>query len=133
MLDQDKNPDLDQTQFGSEGWLFEANKKLPQVDASQISNKPIWWQTKNGRIILIGVAISMMLGLLLIGASLNKSSPQVAVDEKINETTGELIDLGPLGLKTRNLKEQLKLADPTKELDPYPPVRVDLRLDKAAI
>jgi len=130
MLDQNQNPDLDQTQFGSEGWLFAANKKSPKTIDPLIANKPIWWQTKNGRIILIGVAAFMMLSLVLIGASLNRTNQKIISDEKVELESGDEIDLGLLGLKARNLKEQLKLADPTKELDPYPPVKVDLRLDK---
>lgn len=130
MLDSNSNPDLDQTQFGSEGWLYDGNKSMPAaVEDSLVPKNPVWWQTKKGKTILVAMALVSMLSLILVGAILKSRQPKEITDETLDETVIETMNLGPLGDKVKALRAQLRLADPTKELDPFPPVKSDLRLD----
>lgn len=130
MLDSNSNPDLDQTQFGSEGWLYDGNKSMSAaVEDSLVPQNQVWWQTKKGKTILVAMALVSMLSLILVGAILKSRQPKEATDEALDETIIETMNLGPLGDKVKALRAQLRLADPTKELDPFPPVKSDLRLD----
>lgn len=131
MTDANLNPDLDQTQFGSEGWLYNPNKPSSVPIDLTLPKKIVWWQTKNGKIILIIGALVLMSSLMAIANSIRRTNQIAAQPENSDLLVPSVLDLGPLGLKTQDLRDQLKLADPTKELDPFPPVRLDLRLDVA--
>lgn len=131
MFDSNLNSDFDQTQFGNEGWLFDGNKQMPAIVDPNLPKKIVWWQTTQGKLVLIVVGVIMMFGLLGIGVYLKSKMNLTPTIKPADETEIDTMNLGPLGEKAKALRDQLKLADPTKEIDPFPPIRIDLRLDVA--
>jgi hypothetical protein len=120
----------EQTQFGTEAWLYDANKSVPvEKDPSKI--KPSFWKTTHGKLVILGGAVVIALILMLVTAVVMRNRQVEAPPAIIDQTPAINMNLGPLGDKVKALNLELKAADPTKELDPFPPVNLDARLDPA--
>lgn len=118
--------DMDQTQFGSEGVFFDANKPAP-LDPN--APKPKFWQSAQGRMVLAVMAIVAVILVLVSFAWFLQPEAASTTEPTEEETVTETMDLGPLGEKAKALRTQLRAADPSKELDPQPPINIELRLD----
>ena len=119
--------DMDQTQFGSEGVFFEANKPAP-LDPNL--PKPKFWQSAQGRIVLAVLTILAVILVLISFAALLQPQAATTTETEEDVAVTEAMDLGPLGEKAKALRTQLRAADPSKELDPQPPINIELRLDE---
>lgn len=119
--------DMDQTQFGSEGVFFEANKPSP-LDPN--APKVKFWQSPQGRMVLAVLTILAVIMVLISFAWLLQPKAAITTETTEEETVTETMDLGPLGDKAKALRTQLRAADPSKELDPQPPINIELRLDE---
>lgn len=114
----------DQTRFSDEGMFFESPPPSPDMGP-----KPPFLETKQGKLALVGVAV---LGFILIVVGLAAlATNQEEIKEKIAEYTPQPArELTETEKKVELLKQLLKTADPTKELDPFPPVDLTFRLDE---
>lgn len=119
--------DMDQTQFGSEGVFFEANKPIP-LDPN--APKPKFWQSAQGRMVLAVLTILAVILVLISFAWLLQPPAATTTETEEEVAVTEAMDLGPLGEKAKALRTQLRAADPSKELDPQPPINIELRLDE---
>lgn len=128
MTDATRNQlEMDQTQFGSEGVFFDANKPAP-VDPN--APKTPFWPSAQGRIVLAVLTILAVILVLVSFAWFLQPSAATIETTELTEAETETLDLGPLGEKVRALRTQLRAADPSKELDPQPPINIELRLDE---
>lgn len=119
----------DQTQFDTDAWMYDANKSQPiQPDPTQV--KPPFWKTRQGKLTLIPLGLVIILILIAAVVMMTRNDQTTEITAPTDQTTFANLDLGPLGDKVKALSAELKAADPTKELDPFPPVRLDLRLDE---
>lgn len=116
-----------QTQFFSEEILYEKpGEFLPDESSKKIVKKP-FLKTLLGKIIL-GFGAFLVLILVFVLFTLNKPKEQEKeIEEKQTEQKGEETHLQ---IKLDNLQEQLEEADPTRKELPFPPVNLDIRLDK---
>ena len=132
MTDQFSPPSsdqIDQSQFDSEAWLYDANKPQPVMPDPNRVQLP-FWKTKQGKLMLAPLALVVVV-IIIAGIVMIVRGRQAAkVAGPSDPTSFATVDLGPLGDKVKTLSTELKAADPTKELDPFPPVRLDLRLDE---
>lgn len=119
---------FDQTQFGSEGLYFDANKPTPVINDPS-KPQPKFWQTSQGRMVLVVMAVFAVILMVISLAWLLQPKAATTVDQTFDDAEVEVLDLGPLGEKAKALRSQLKAADPAKELDPQPPINIELRLD----
>lgn len=120
----------EQTQFGTEAWLYDANKSVPvEKDLTKVT--PSFWKTTRGKIVILAGAIFIALILMLATAVAMRNRQVELPPVVIDQTPAINMNLGPLGDKVKALNLELKAADPTKELDPFPPVNLDARLDEA--
>ncbi len=120
----DKQLLTDQTRFSDEGMYFESSPPSPDLGP-----RPPFLETKQGKFAIIAAAI---LGFILIIVGLAALvSNQEQIQEKMAEfAPKETRELSETEKKVDLLKIQLKAADPTKELDPFPPVNLTFRLDE---
>ena len=126
-------PDFDQTQFENESWLYEANKPpVPEPGADStttVLGKPKFFQTLWGKLILTAGIGMVFFILILISIGLADQNRTLSPLTEPDADAVESLDLGPLGERVKTLRTQLKAADPTRELDPPPPINLELRLD----
>ncbi len=121
----DKQLLTDQTRFSDEGMYFESTPPSPDLGP-----RPPFLETKQGKFAIIAAGI---LGFLLIVIGM---AALVNNQEEIQEKMAEYVpqparELTETEKKVELLKQLLKTADPTKELDPFPPVDLTFRLDEA--
>ena len=114
-----------QTRFSDEGMYFESN--LPDVDPN--APKQPYFETKQGKLVLIVLAVFGFL-LVVIGLAILAKSNQSQIQDVIQGTNPKVQrEMTETEKKVQLLREQLTTADPTKELDPFPPINLKLRLD----
>ncbi len=119
----------EQTQFGTEAWLYEANKSVPvEKDPAKIT--PSFWKTTHGKLVILAGAFVIALIIMVVIAIATRGRQIDQAPPLIDQTPAINMNLGPLGDKVKALNLELKAADPTKELDPFPPVNLDARLDE---
>ncbi len=118
-----------QTKFSEEGAIFESeNEELLQTAHSRIK-KQSFFQTKKGLIVLVSSVVFFLILVLGLILSLNGSqSPSQPEDEKeIDKTEDE--NLSPLEQQLKELRLQLKQADPADKETPFPHVDMEIKVE----
>ncbi|MBU0974907.1 hypothetical protein KKD03_04370 [Patescibacteria group bacterium] len=115
-----------QTEFSYEEPIFSGlNVDLP-VEPKQV--EPLTNKSKKKKLIIIG-AVVFFLAIILLIVIIKSKKPQVEI---VGEEEFEIItrDLGPFEERIRNARIDLEIADPSNQDLTFPPVDMELRIDK---
>lgn len=125
---QEQDPLTNQTAFSGVQPLYQSPEtsatQPPELD--QLAQKP-WFKTKK---LFLAVIPAVFLILLLVVALLPRNE---AVENTLEATPPPAIEStnDPLLQRIQRLQAELKEADPTKTDILFPPVDMELQLDKA--
>jgi hypothetical protein len=124
-----------QTKFSYEKPFFEEIAPLPTEDSP--SPEPmqqkgiIGWIRTHTVLAAVGVTLLVLLLVLLVLAALFSPRNTMVPTDTNEVVTDTPKQLSPLEQKVQNLKSELNQADPTRGQEPFPPVDLDIRLDKS--
>jgi flagellar basal body-associated protein FliL len=118
-----------QTKFSEEGAIFESeDEELLQTAHSRIK-KQSFFQTKKGIIVLVSFVVLFLILVIGLILSLNgNQSPSEPKDKKVISETEDK-DLSPLEQQLKELRLQLKQADPADKETPFPHVDMDISVE----
>ncbi|MBP7740833.1 hypothetical protein KA089_01465 [Candidatus Woesebacteria bacterium] len=114
-----------QTQFSfEEPFETDVNVEIP------VTSKPVVEksQKSNKKKYIIIVAVVFLLLLLVLILKLNsRKKPVTEIEEE--QQAQEVKDLGPIEQRIQNAREDLEIADPSRQDLTFPPVDFELRID----
>lgn len=85
-------------------------------------------QTKKGKIVLAAGA-ALLLSLVLLGILILRNSGQPEDELPTDTPVDSTRELTPLQQQIKDLREQLKAADPAKKDTPFPQVDLEIRVE----
>ncbi len=125
--DQDELVTDDQTQFGLESPLFTVPRK--SKPESELTPEEITRQKRQRLLIGLGIGLLILLMVLVVVAALMKPRVSKTLTPDASSTPVPHQQLSPLEQKVDTLRKDLRLADPTRQDLPFPPVDLEIQLD----
>lgn len=124
------DPKLNQTQFGSEGPLFE--RPVSPSAISQPTENELMAEKPPKKLplvfVIVGVVMVVLMAVILIFAILMRSAPPPPEEAELIMTE-QTRNYGPLQQRLNDLKNELKAADPDQEELPFPPIDQNLSVE----
>ncbi|NCS98062.1 MAG: hypothetical protein GW762_05735 [Candidatus Pacebacteria bacterium] len=121
--------DTNQTQFSADQPLFQ-DVTIPEIAVKHEEETEVKPNPKK-KFIVIGAGIFGFLFLLLILLVVTRKKPEAEeVLVALPSPSPVIADNNPLRLRVENLKEELDAADPANQLLVFPPINMELYLDK---
>lgn len=114
-----------QTQFSfEEPFENDVNVEIPVAPKPVVEGSQ---GSKKKKIIIISVVVLVLLLIILFIKLNSRKKPVVETEEE--QQAQEVKDLGPIEQRIKNAKDDLKIADPSRQDLTYPPVDFKLRID----
>ncbi len=120
------NDELNQTQFMAEEQIFADNNVMMPDPVVEVKEKPSK-KSKKKIAIIVGLVIFFLLLILLLLLKMKKK-PIKQTEDLVKEVVNE--ELTPMQEKIKDLQDDLEVADPSNQNLTFPPVDLELRLDK---
>lgn len=121
---------IDQTQFSEEEPLFESPESHPKNIQPSVAVTPPA-NSKHKKMLIIGISIIAIILLIITILALAMGRPKGEVEESITPSPSPAaITESEMQSRITKLRSDLKEADPTKQDLTFPPVDLELRLDK---
>lgn len=122
----EKQVPINQTQFSFEEPIFE-NQAVYMEDKPEDPDQKAKDKKKK---IIIGAVLGILLIIIaiLLLLVINRKPAETIQEEVANEVVTK--ELGPLQKRIEDARELLELADPSKQDLAFPPIDLEIRLDK---
>jgi hypothetical protein len=122
----EKQVPINQTQFSFEEPIFEDKAVYIDEKSPKKITKPL--KSKKKIIIIIGI-IGFVLIMIFLVIAQSMTEKQVIVEDSELLDVAVVKELGPLKKRIDDARQQLNLADPTKQDLSFPPIDMKIRLD----